>query len=488
VCQDIPTPEVPVPGTGDGPSGDTSGVQRDHHYEGFDSDPGEYAQDMSVGGPRTGLADRTVDTGTDTTNPSAGDTARSNVPTVTPWATPREDTLTDEDGNPRPVRVVDTDAGPVVINDDGTATGQILDPTAPGGVTIRQGLAGTDLLTDNTDDTGRDAQSSAAPTTAPGAPDNGAEADTDDEGRFDPRDPTSPIGPGPVGALAAAAGGAGVLINRRRRDGAARADIDWGAGREQSLILLEGPESPREYRFAMDVPDGGQMVKNPDGSVDVLDADGTVVEHVKSPWAYDASGRAVPTYYEVDNDTGELVQVVDPQRSTILPILADPYIQKVPGSPKPGPPIEGPVWGSPGVKTTYFSPFDPHLAVIEFDPNDESLWGPMTAGVAIAPDGSTLAQPRDDSTGYLIGGYNYQIRPVRARAFSSTIVDIDGKKYKAVSWQYEYQVRYRRTDAVRDGDGGTVLPIIHGWSDWEPLNDELRDSLVSNRLTTLPTP
>jgi hypothetical protein len=345
VCQDIPTPEVPVPGTGGGTSGDSTGAQRDHHYEGFDSDPGEYAQDMSVGGPRTGLADRSVDTGTDTTNPSAGDTARSNVPTVTPWATPREDTLTDDDGNPRRVRVVDTDAGPVVINDDGTATGQILDPTAPGGVTTRQGLAGIDLLTDNTgnndstgnndgdNDSDRDAASATTPTVAPGVPgtdgsggDTGA--GTGGGGRFDPRDPTSPIGPGPVGALGAAAGGAGVLINRRRRDGATRADIDWGAGREQSLILVEGPESPREYRFAMDVPDGGQMVKNPDGSVDVLDADGTVVEHVKSPWAYDAAGRAVPTYYEVDNTTGALVQVVDPQRTTMLPVLADPDKKK----------------------------------------------------------------------------------------------------------------------------------------------------------------
>ncbi|OLT50251.1 hypothetical protein BJF89_09985 [Corynebacterium sp. CNJ-954] len=366
VCQDGPTPP-PLPGGGNG--GDNNGGDgspgRDHQYEGFDRGPSQYQQDMDLGplgSPRTGLAER-MNTPGDTTAatdgagggaPRATDTARSNVPTVTPWATPRQDTITDDDGNPRRVRVIDTDAGPAVIDDDGVATGEILTTSATStdttnnddsagspGVRRVEGLAGVNLTeqdatTSSTPSTPRPTESSepaesSEPSEAAGAGGaGGATGDGDDGGT------PVPAGlAGPLGASGAVAGGVGALLAQRgagsargrRRDGTHRADIDWGGGREQSLILLEGPDSPREHRFDMDVPEGGQMVKNADGSVDVLDADGIVVKHVKAPWAYDALGRPVETYYEVDNETGELVQVIDPQHTTALPILADPDTQ-----------------------------------------------------------------------------------------------------------------------------------------------------------------
>ncbi|MGP9760972.1 hypothetical protein [Corynebacterium sp. AOP12-C2-36] len=335
VCREIPTP-TPPPGGGNG--GSQPAPERTHQYEGFDRPDSEYQQDMDLGGlgePRTGLAER-MGTGepTDTTRPSAGDTARSNVPQVIPWNT----TVTDDNGNTRDVRVVDTPDGPAVITDNGTATGEILTAdTATGAtsVTRQDGLEGRQL-TDPTnsndgraDGTGRNdtddtssATSTSAAVPAPGVDDTASTADEASSGDGDD-DSGLPVGPlGAGGALAGAAGA--ILADRRRRDGAHRGDINWGNGREQSLILLEGVNSPREHRFDMDVPAGGQMVKNPDGSVDVLDADGNVVEHVKAPWAYDALGRPVETYYEVDNETGELVQVVDPDRTSVLPILADP--------------------------------------------------------------------------------------------------------------------------------------------------------------------
>jgi hypothetical protein len=495
VCRDIPTP-TPPPGGGNG--GSQPAPERTHQYEGFDRPDSEYQQDMNLGGlggPRTGLSERmgTAEP-TDTTGPSASDTARSNVRDVVPWNT----TITDDNGNTRDVQVVDTPDGPAVITDNGTATGEILTTDTATGVTSvtrQDGLQGRQLTDptnngradgtdrDDAEDTSRAASTSAA-IPAPGVDDTADEAAGGDGDNETGGLPVGPLGAG--GALAGAAGA--ILADRRRRDGAHRGDINWGNGREQSLLLLEGPDSPREHRFDMDVPEGGQMVKNPDGSVDVLDADGNVVEHVKAPWAYDASGRPVETYYEVDNETGELVQIVDPDRTTLLPILADPDKSKLPGRPRPGTPPEGAVFTSPGVQTTYFAPYDVYPSVIEFDPTDESLWSPMTAGVGIAPDGTELAQPRNDATGYIVGGYNYQLRPVRARSFSSGMVDIDGREYKWVAWQYEYEVRYMRTDGVRDGDGGTALPVMHGWSEWRPLNDNLRDALLSNHLVELPTP
>ena len=350
VCHDIPTPTLP-PGGGNG--GAQPAPERTHQYEGFDRPDSEYQQDMDLGGlggPRTGLADRMDQrrdtsepgTATDTTGPSAGDTARSNVRQVIPWNT----TVTDDNGDSRQVRVVDTPDGPAVVADDGTATGEVLTTDTDSGVTSttrRDGLEGrqlTDPTTngradrDDTDDTSSATSTSAAVPagTSGDHAANGSNGSNGGNGTGGDGDQGGsggdlPVGPLGAGGLLAGAAGA-ILADRRRRDGTHRGDINWGNGREQSLILLEGPDSPREHSFDMDVPAGGQMVKNPDGSVDVLDADGNVVEHVKARWAFDALGRPVETHFEVDNDNGKLVQVVDPDRTSVLPILADPDKQK----------------------------------------------------------------------------------------------------------------------------------------------------------------
>lgn len=94
----------------------------------------------------------------------------------------------------------------------------------------------------------------------------------------------------------------------------------WGG--EQTFILMTDPSAPRSYRFPMQVPPGGQVRRNSDGTVDVVDADGQVVQHTKAPWAYDALGRPVRTWYEVDGDT--LVQHIEPDADNVYPILADP--------------------------------------------------------------------------------------------------------------------------------------------------------------------
>ncbi|MGP9761271.1 hypothetical protein ACT3UN_16380, partial [Corynebacterium sp. AOP12-C2-36] len=77
ICRDIPTPTPPPgPPPGGGGGGGHPAPERTHHYQGFDRPDGQYRQDMALGGPRTGLAER-MGTGepTDPTRPSAGDTA-----------------------------------------------------------------------------------------------------------------------------------------------------------------------------------------------------------------------------------------------------------------------------------------------------------------------------------------------------------------------------------------------------------------------------
>ncbi|UDL82016.1 hypothetical protein [Corynebacterium uberis] len=140
-------------------------------------------------------------------------------------------------------------------------------------------------------------------------------------------------GVGLLGVLGGVAGGVGAVVARRRR-GVARVDIPWSATHEQSLVLLAGPDSPREHVFDVDVPEGGQVVQRGDGGVDVVDASGRVVSQVDAPWAYDALGRPVETYYTVDPD-GRLVQHVDPGHETVFPVIADPDRKDVGGDSKP---------------------------------------------------------------------------------------------------------------------------------------------------------
>ncbi|MDZ7914293.1 MAG: hypothetical protein U5O16_21025 [Rhodococcus sp. (in: high G+C Gram-positive bacteria)] len=93
-------------------------------------------------------------------------------------------------------------------------------------------------------------------------------------------------------------------------------------GGDRTLVLINDPTSPHTYRFPQQVPPGGRMLENPDGSVSILDADGNTVSTIDAPWAYDAAGRPVRTDYEVDGDT--IVQKIYPAADSIYPIVADP--------------------------------------------------------------------------------------------------------------------------------------------------------------------
>ncbi|GAC69560.1 hypothetical protein GS4_26_00070 [Gordonia soli NBRC 108243] len=103
-----------------------------------------------------------------------------------------------------------------------------------------------------------------------------------------------------------------------QRGGSHRAQV--GPSR---LVLINDPTSPRTYRFAMDVPDGGTTRINPDGSATVYDRYGNPVRSVARPWAYDSAGRPQKTWYTTA-DNGDLIQHINPIDSALFPILADP--------------------------------------------------------------------------------------------------------------------------------------------------------------------
>ncbi|MFK4361148.1 hypothetical protein [Rhodococcus sp. 27YEA6] len=98
---------------------------------------------------------------------------------------------------------------------------------------------------------------------------------------------------------------------------------DPGGG-QRTIFLIHDETSSHEAQMVVDVPPGGHMSINDDGSVGVYDANGDLQGTVAAAWAYDVNGDPVPTYYEIRD--GKLYQIVVPTPGVIYPVLADgPY-------------------------------------------------------------------------------------------------------------------------------------------------------------------
>lgn len=332
VCVDVPTPEAPVPavppiGGGSVTIGNPPG--REHQWDIRDDEPSEYRQDMELGSAQDhrGSTPSTVTPGT-----RAGDSARSNMPLPSGWAT----TVTGADGTSQEVRVVDTDDGAVVVDEDGRATGDVLvtDPaTGESHLESRDGLAGREVGAPENDG---DAESS-------GSADGSASEGSDDVQAAGDVDPAVPVGVAGAlaGAFVATRGTRGSRHNRAGRagddlrdagerlglpgmDAAPRVTINHLTGAEQTIFTLLSPESDHTQEFDLDVPEGGRAEIRADGGVDIVNADGTLVRQVAPPWAYDALGRPQRTWFTIDPETGNLVQHVDPMAGALYPIIADP--------------------------------------------------------------------------------------------------------------------------------------------------------------------
>lgn len=85
-----------------------------------------------------------------------------------------------------------------------------------------------------------------------------------------------------------------------------------------SVIPSEG--SSHEFKYALNLPDDAALVKESDGSISVTSA--TINGVFAPPWARDAAGTDVKTWYELEGHT--LVQQVAPTDSAVYPVVADP--------------------------------------------------------------------------------------------------------------------------------------------------------------------
>lgn len=94
------------------------------------------------------------------------------------------------------------------------------------------------------------------------------------------------------------------------------------SGLRLTTALKDG-RAPEEFRYDLSLPAGTSLRQLPNGSIDVVGPDGRPVASVNRPWAFDATGAAVPTHYRVEGSV--LVQRVE-HRGAVYPVVADPSI------------------------------------------------------------------------------------------------------------------------------------------------------------------
>lgn len=91
----------------------------------------------------------------------------------------------------------------------------------------------------------------------------------------------------------------------------------------QITTVIEDATAPTRYEYSFDVAGGATVEAAAAGAI-VRGADGAYLAAIAAPWAVDATGAAVSTYYAVEG--GALVQYVLPTESTVFPVVADPSI------------------------------------------------------------------------------------------------------------------------------------------------------------------
>lgn len=104
----------------------------------------------------------------------------------------------------------------------------------------------------------------------------------------------------------------------------------------RTLINIKNNTAPKEYSFTFDLDEGSKLISDSEylgeefssGEIFIVNSENIIVGILDKPWAYDANGEAVETYYRIDN-TNTLTQVVNFTNDNAFPIVADPSAWQV---------------------------------------------------------------------------------------------------------------------------------------------------------------
>jgi hypothetical protein len=94
----------------------------------------------------------------------------------------------------------------------------------------------------------------------------------------------------------------------------------------RAAVVIASPNAPSEYRFALQIPDGWQVVPDAFGGFLLFDGvpwaeDRPPAAIIGSPWAFDAAGAPVPVAQELDGT--DIVLRVE-HAGSAYPVVADP--------------------------------------------------------------------------------------------------------------------------------------------------------------------
>ena len=94
-------------------------------------------------------------------------------------------------------------------------------------------------------------------------------------------------------------------------------------GSVRMTTIIDNPDAPTEYEYKVDLPTGGKIELQSDGSAVLYDNSNTAISIISKPWAKDATGKEVKTWFSTDGLT--LTQYVEHNVPGIVyPVVADP--------------------------------------------------------------------------------------------------------------------------------------------------------------------
>lgn len=94
-------------------------------------------------------------------------------------------------------------------------------------------------------------------------------------------------------------------------------------GAVRMLTIIDTPTAPTSYSYAVTVPGGGHIELDQDGGAVVLDKSNAIISIIGAPWAKDAVGKTIQTYFTTDGSS--LTQhVAHNVPGVVYPVTADP--------------------------------------------------------------------------------------------------------------------------------------------------------------------
>ncbi|OGY85332.1 MAG: hypothetical protein A3F54_02880 [Candidatus Kerfeldbacteria bacterium RIFCSPHIGHO2_12_FULL_48_17] len=106
-------------------------------------------------------------------------------------------------------------------------------------------------------------------------------------------------------------------------NGSANAVQADDSGAVRMLTIIDNADAPTEYPYTVTVPDGGRVELTFEGGALIVDGEGQAIAVVETPWAKDAAGKELRTWFTTDGQV--LMQHIEHTvEGVVYPVTADP--------------------------------------------------------------------------------------------------------------------------------------------------------------------